>query len=64
MGGRKKLVVATAVAACAMTAVARPVDTPQLSRADPAYASDHKIVPAPVMGIRGEAQILMVPHAG
>ena len=43
------------------TAVARPAEAPQLDHRDPAYALDHKIVPAPVMGIRGEATALRVP---
>lgn len=64
MGGRKKLVVATAVAAYAMTVVARPLDAPALNHVHPAYSSDHKIVPAPVMGIRGEVRILKIADAG
>jgi hypothetical protein len=64
MGGSKKLVVASAIAAYAMTAAARPAEAPQFDYRSPGYASSHKLVPAPVTGIRGEAGVLKTPDAG
>ena len=61
MEGRKKLVVASTIVAYEMTAVARPAEAPEFDHRDPVYALDHKIVPAPVMGIRGETTVLRVP---
>jgi hypothetical protein len=61
MGRRKKFVVASAVAVCAMTAAAHPAEAPQLDQKNPSYSSEHKIVPAPVMGVRGEAGVLAPP---
>jgi hypothetical protein len=62
MDGRKNLVVASRIAAYEMTAVARPAKAPQLDHRDPGYTLDHKIVPAPVMGIKGEATVLRLPE--
>ena len=55
---QKKLVVASLIAAHAMTAVVRSTEAPERDQRDPVYALDHKIVPAPVMGIKNEATVL------
>jgi hypothetical protein len=61
MGRRKKFVVTSAVVAYAITVTAQPAQAPQIDPKSPAYSSEHKIVPAPVMGIRGEAGVLAPP---
>jgi hypothetical protein len=61
MGRRKKFVVASAVMAYAMTVVAHQAQAPQLDQKNSSYSSEHKIVPAPVTGIRGEAGVLAHP---
>jgi hypothetical protein len=61
MDGRKNLVVASTIAAYEMTAVAPPAEAPRLDPRDPVYMLDHKIVPSPVKGTRGEATVLRLP---
>ena len=53
MGSRLKLVVALSIAACAMLADVRPAEPHPFEWRNPAYAPDHKIVPHPILGVRG-----------
>jgi hypothetical protein len=61
MSGRKMFVAVSAVAVCAMTVAAHPAEAPLLDRTDSAYAPAHRVVPAPIMGIRGETLLLSRP---
>ena len=56
--GSRKLVAFLAIAAGAMLADVRPVEAPELDFKHPAYVRDHGIVPVPIMGIRGTADVL------
>ena len=59
MGGRK-LVVVLAIAGGAMLVDVRPVDAPEIDFKLPGYVRSHIIVPVPIMGIRGAADVLKV----
>ena len=53
MGDSLKLVAALALAACAMLSFVRAIEPCQSESVSSAYASDHKIVPNPILGVRG-----------
>ena len=61
--GRSKWLVASSFAVCAFGVVTSPANAPLLEYRDPAYASSHQLAPIPVMGIRGDARVLIVAPA-
>ena len=60
MGIRDALVVMGAVAAFATPITVRPADIPEMAGTSGGYAGSHRLVPTPIMGIRGDAAILAV----
>ena len=64
MAGRAKRVVASTVAAYAMTVVTFSADAPAFHYKNPAYSPSHQLVPAPIMGVRGDAWVLRLPLVG
>jgi hypothetical protein len=57
MEGRKNLVVTSTNRGLCDNRCRASCGAPQFDHRDLVYALDHKIVPAPVMGIRGEATV-------
>ena len=56
----RKLVAFLAIAAGAMLADVRPLEAPELAIKHIEYVRDHKIIPVPIMGIRGAAEVLKI----
>ena len=64
MSGRSKYLVASAVAAYAMTFVTCSGDAPLTDYTNPAYAPAHQLNPTPIMGIRGDVRVLKTSFVG
>jgi hypothetical protein len=63
MGSRKRVIV-LAIAASAMLTSVHPLEAPELELKNPEYARHHRIIPVPIMGIRGAVDVLkMLPGA-
>jgi len=61
MSGGGKLAVSLGFALYAMGAVAPPALAPQIRFIDPSWVTDHKVIPIPMIGIRGLNAIFRLP---
>ena len=64
LAGRAKRLVASTVAAYAITVVTFPANAPGVHYKNPAYSPSHLLVPTTVMGIRADTWLLKLPFVG